>query len=506
MGQLAQRATNATRRFGRRAIAPRITDEAWRGQALAVAAALGLMVFMVRVLGGGWEKKFKIFFPDSFSFIKVAKQTPFSFAFYASERPVGFPTLIFLMGRSVVVTVVAQTLLYGIVYIAAVAVAMKLLARRESRVLCGFIIVLLAIEPKFAIWNTHILSESLGISLAVTTVLLWWRFSAEPSTRRLNWAGAATIGWLATRVSNVPPWAAVGVPALLLAGWLWKSADIELRKRLRIWGALTLAVCIGIGFAQASNGRDRYATINNVGTRVLTDKELTSWFVDQGMPLDAALVKRTGSDSFQNSWDMLRSPDLANFRHWADNGGQRTMLISYVRFAPHYISLLYDNLPSVLSYRMEAYDTFGVTARLPDPAPAELAGPTTPVGLLVWTILAAASLVLAFVRGRRVQAVVLGLLLLSSFADLYLAFVGDSVEVLRHMVGPLARMSLIMIVCVCIGFDALLEIVAGRPLRRRSMASDTTADATLGAADGAVEEGDGEPEAENERLTVEAVP
>lgn len=457
----------------RRAVAPRLDDPVWRGRTAYTLGALGLMVFMVRVLGAGWEGKFHIFFPDSFSFMKVAKQTPLSFAFYASERPIAFPTLLFLLGRSTVVTVVVQTMLYGTAYLVAVTIASRTLLQRQARWLCGLLILLIAIEPRFALWNTHILSESIGMTLAVLSVVLWWRFSRDPSIRHLNWAGAVTVIWLTARDSNVPPWTAVGVPALLLASWLWKSAGPSLRKALRIWGALTLAVCIGIGLAQASNGRDRYATINNVGTRVLTSKELTAWFVDQGMPLDDALRARTGSDSFQNSWDMLRSPDLENFRHWADNGGQRTMLISYVRFAPHYIRLMYADLPGILGYRDIDYDAFGVTARLPDPAPAQINGPSSRVGLLVWTLLAIGGLALAAVRRRTLQAAVLGLLLLSSFVDLYLAYVGDSVEVLRHMVGPLARMSLIMVVCVCIGIDALIELARDRQLPwRRSYETD----------------------------------
>jgi hypothetical protein len=61
-----------------------------------------------------------------------------------------------------------------------------------------------------------------------------------------------------------------------------------------------------------------------------------------------------------------------------------------------------------------------------------------------------------------VQSVVLGLLLLSCLVDLYMAYVGDSVEVQRHMVGPLSRMAVVCVLCVCTGIDTVLIQVRRR--------------------------------------------
>jgi hypothetical protein len=258
---------------------------------------------------------------------------------------------------------------------------------------------------------------------------------------------------------------------------------------MRIWAVVTLVVCIGVTAAQAANGRNRYATMNNVGLRVLPNHQLTEWFQDQGMPVDDALLERTGKSSFDNSWDMLTSPDLAEFRDWADTRGQRTTLISYFRFAPHWTRKLWHDLPVILASDQSAYDKFGVSERLPDPPPLQLAGPTTRNGLKVWTLIAVTGLVLAVVRRRHVQAIVLGLLLVSSFIDLYMAYVGDSVEVQRHMVGPLSRMSLIMIICLGIGVDCALESLRGVRIHP--------------AGDAAVDEAD---LVDDEARTVELVP
>ena len=77
MSRLATRVSTAVQRFTQRAVMPRLRDASWRGLAAAVLATLGLMIFMVRVIGAGWPERFTIFFPDSFSFKRAAKLTPF---------------------------------------------------------------------------------------------------------------------------------------------------------------------------------------------------------------------------------------------------------------------------------------------------------------------------------------------------------------------------------------------------------------------------------------------
>lgn len=437
------------------------SERTWRSSVAIVCASVGLMLFMVRVFGGLWPNEFKIFFPDSFSFLHVANITPLSPAFYAAERPIGLPTLLFVLGRSTELTIVVQTLLYGLAFLLSARIACVLLRQPAARLIAVFLIVRIGLEPRFALWNSHILSESLGMTLAVVSLVSWWRFSAEPTVARLRWASVATVAWLTARDSNVPTWIVVGVPALLIGSFWWKSAAPALRLAMRRWGVITLAVCLGVALAQASNGRNRYATLNNVGERVLTDEQLTNWFVDQGMPMSTALLERRGKNSFDDGSKMLNSPDLAEFRAWARGAGQREMLYSYVGLAPHWIRAFNADLPVILKTEQIGYDAFHVSRRLPSAPSSQLGGPTTRGGLVVWTIVAAAGLALA-ARRRGLQSIVLALLLVSSFVDLYIAYVGDSLEVQRHMVGPLSRMAVIMVICVAVGIDALLVNIKQR--------------------------------------------
>ena len=53
--------------------------------------------------------------------------------------------------------------------------------------------------------------------------------------------------------------------------------------------------------------------------------------------------------------------------------------------------LLRHDLPGLLRYDQSAYDAFGVAKRLPGMVPGQLTGPTTLMGLGVWTMIATAS-------------------------------------------------------------------------------------------------------------------
>ena len=84
--------------------------------------------------------------------------------------------------------------------------------------------------------------------------------------------------------------------------------------------------------------------------------------------------------------------------------------------------------------------------------------------LAVALVASTAGAVLA-ARRRRALGLFAGFLLIPAWIDLYLSYAGDAVEVNRHLVGALSRLSVAMVVVVAIGVD-----------RRRSMGDDAVLD------------------------------
>jgi hypothetical protein len=278
--------------------------------------------------------------------------------------------------------------------------------------------------------------------------------------------------WLVVRDAHVLPATVVSVPVLLLVAWLGKSLGDGIRRTLALGAAIVLLTAVYSYFAQSSSHRATLSFHNVVGVRILPDRQLTNWFADHGMPLDDALRTRTGKSGLDDDFYKSTDPAFAKYRHWARGAGPRALAESLVVEGPHYVDLLYDDLPSVLRADVHYYDTQGVYNRLPREMPLQLGGPTTRKGLTIWLAVAAAALaaalVLAFTfqRRRGIGVVVFGAsALVLTLLELYTTWVGDPLEVQRHLVGTLSRLSVIFLVIIASAVDVGLDAWRARPPR-----------------------------------------
>nr|MBA3286670.1 hypothetical protein [Acidimicrobiia bacterium] len=420
--------------------------------ALLHLGAIGAAVFLVRVLGAGWFDGYPVFFPDSSSFAAVAERGPFTGRFWFDQRPIGFPLLMSLFGAGDVRTiVVVQSLLYVGAFAALLIVVVKAMGTWPARIVGVLWIAALAAQPRFALWNTHVLSESTSLTAGIAAIAAWWWFGRAPTVRRTWVAVGATVWWLLTRDSDVVPYAAVVAPAMLMASWRWRSGATDVRRALRAGAVVGLAVCAYLSVSQDVSDRNIYPVINNVGQRILPDAAMTSWFEDRGLPLDDELRSHTGRHAFDDDLALLEDPALAEFRAWAAGAGQRWQVISFVVKAPFWLGEMGADLGPLLATDHAAYDEFGVTRHLPS-AVLGIDGPRSTRQLWCWSAGAAVAVALAL-RGRRLRVlgVVTGVALAASFVDLYLSYVGDSLEVGRHLVGPLSRLSVSLVLAVALG-------------------------------------------------------
>jgi hypothetical protein len=223
-------------------------------------------------------------------------------------------------------------------------------------------------------------------------------------------------------------------------------------------------------FAQSSSHRATLSFHNTIGVRVLPDEHLRTWFEHHGMPLDDALRSRTGKSGLDDDFYKSTDPAFATYRHWARGAGPRALAQSLVVQAPHYYDLMYNDLPSLLSADVQYYDTQGVYNRLPRDMPAQLGGPTTRRGLTTWLVLAGAGLVagfaLALQRKRGLGLVVFGTTtLVLTLVELYTTWAGDPLEMQRHLIGTLSRLSIVLVVVIASAADTVLDAWSSRAPR-----------------------------------------
>lgn len=435
------------------------------GRRLALYASAVLVgLFVVRLLGEPWTSHFPPKYPDAFNpgradtYYAVAGLTPFRPSFYTAPRPIVYPAFIWLLARDSAVIVMAQTFVYCAAVGVLCATAWRYLHTRLIGGLVVISLVLIAVEARFALWTTQILSESLGISLALLAIATWWRFAAEPTPRRAVWPWVWTIAWLLERDAHTIPVAVVIVPIAIAVALLARDLNEDVKRRLLTGALIALVACVYVYVAQSHSGRNRYSLQSNVGIRILPDPSLRQWFVDGGMPVNDALLGRTGRNAFDDNRLFDTDPALARFRAWADGPGGRRMLESLALRAPDWYRMLDRQAPSILAYNYNDYDNYGVLNRLPRRAPLQLGGPDTRKGVVVWLGLAVVGLVGALVLApRRGPLIFAAGGLAVALVDIYSSFAGDPLEVSRHLVGPLNRLSVMLVIAIAIAADALWQ-------------------------------------------------
>jgi hypothetical protein len=413
-------------------------------------------VMTTRVIAGSWNSKFPIEFPDSFSYIKVADFGPLSLNFWFGERPLLTPLLLWVVGGGVREFVLAQTLLYFIAAATLCYVGMRVFSSNIARIISTVCVLSIATQSRYALWNSHLLSESLGMSTSIVSVIAWLWYSHEQSKKSITLAWIATAVWMLARDSNT---AVTIIVAVSLTASLFILRNRNASKSSKDFRVAAVALILIGSFAyigQNVSGRNDNPVMNNIGQRILPNSQLLDWYEDRGMPVSDVLLERTGKNAFDDQWKMLTEPELESFREWSRESGQFWQLVSFIRFAPHWISQSVNDLDGKLAYDYHDYDKFKISDKLPDGSWLRIGGPQSQLALLIWLFLAVLSLSMVWKSNNRVRAIILTLLLASCFVDYFISWVGDSVEVNRHLVGPFFRTSIILSVILASGANTYL--------------------------------------------------
>lgn len=441
-----------------------------------VAAGLTVLLLM-RLFGPRWSDGFPSDFPDSASYLEVADRGPFNGRFWFGERPILLPLLAWLLARNVLLIVVVQSLLSVAATWWSVIVVRSVVRNPIARWAAIVMLLGVAVQPRFALWNTLLLSESLSMTAGTAMIATWVWCAADTTPRRVAAAVATTGVWALARDSNVAIVVVFVVPVMFLAARQLRERTPAVTRRLQISIGVLLLVALFAFIGQTASQRNRYPTLNVIGQRVLVSDELTDLYRSFGMPDDAAVMERTGHSSFDDGYKMLRAPELSNLREWAKSRGQLVHLWSLVRESPTLAADVWRDSPSILRENFGAYDQFGVALRLPSRLPLGLEGPRDRSSLVLWGVLAALLLgAMALAPAVRRQCPVLVVAYITLVADGYLSWLGDSVEVHRHMIGVLARSGVVMAFIIGIGGDAVMELLrrlAVQPADAETAATDS---------------------------------
>ena len=437
----------------------RVADDrrrAHRQQHRRYAVCIAVAFLLIRLLGPAWRTGFPDAFPDSSSYRAVANAGLLSWDFWFGPRPPTYPLLIWLVGPSARAVVVAQTLIAVLAWGWLLSTLVTSLRSRWVAAIAATMLVSIALQTRWIFWHTALLTESLSSSLAVAGVAAWWRWWQRPTTFRTAAAAAIAIAWMLLRDSNAVTLLVVAAPAFVTVLLAERRSSTEHRRGLAI---VLTAVIVAGGFsvtAQVVSDRGETSLHNNVTLRYLTDPDMLGWMEARGMPVSAALRERAGADAWADGEAMLRSPDLAEYRDWADGRGRAAVAASFVLRADWYLARAHREAPLYTGTDHLAYDTFAVAEQFPERPLWRFDPVDSRSTVYLWTALVIAATGLLFVRRRR-WGWFAAFLFVPVLVDGYLGFAADAVEVGRHLVGPMLRFSVTAVVIVALAADVELR-------------------------------------------------
>ena len=422
-----------------------------RDHSRTVFAVVGLL-FLLRLLGAKWRQGFPVQFPDSATFLDAARLGPFSADFWLNDRPTGIPLVLWLVRSNVRAFILLQSL----VYVGAVAHLCRTILRAfTSRGLAWLtcaLVAALCMQTRFALWNLEVLSESLSLSAVILGVSFVIRIARNPERDDVRSLTACILAILLMRDASM----VLGVIALVVFVVVTRLVrDPRMRRTLVRCTVAILVMLAYVTWAQADSQRYQYATINNVGLRILPDPAMTADFVSRGMPMSDELLARSGKSAWDDGSAFLVGPGLEEFRTWVHSGARTDQLVSFVRDIGFWQRIGSRDATSALSYDFVGYSRFGLSDRLPGNM-GILGGPATSGqywALFSLTVLAG----LAMVRNRstRRTGAVLVIMLASSAAYFASSLFADAIEVQRHSIGPMCMSILLFFLVIGFAIDSL---------------------------------------------------
>ena len=378
--------------------------------------------------------------PDSSDYLGNA-QAPLNFAFFVFPKPAGAALIDKLLGGDLARIVTLQTVL-SIVSWLALAAALTGLLRTPTLRLAAFPAVLLAGCCADVLAQTAvILTESLSISFFVLTLAALLILLQKPSLA----AGLAfvllAVFWGLIKESNG---LMLGATAVLLG-----LGGLLARRRAHLLAAALALFCAFLLFQGFSNLGDRwrFPLLNVIAQRVLTDPQKLDFFATQGMPVTPALLKLTGQWGYSNDHAFVNAAELRDFQEWLARSGKATF---YRYLLAHPASTLSDplrHLGQMLS-------------------PAD--NPLAPAAALLWLPLLLVSLQRLLQIPREALHWFCLAFLLLVYAQFFVAWNGDAMEIERHALS--ARMHLNLAICLSLLILTDIWLADGRPNLRLSPA------------------------------------
>ena len=365
---------------------------------------------------------------DSFDYLGLARHESVG-ALLAAHRPPVYPLFLKVLGENRQVVTWVQ-LVVGVAAWTWLAAATARNLRTQAGRAIGFVAILLVGSSLgVAQWDRVIGTESLSISLAVTTLaaVLWWWDRWTP-------AGIATICiagslWALLRDANAVMAGVLGIVVLVVAA-LRRSRRVP----FIVIGAVALSVSVAAMVSGNIGARWQQPMQNVVTLRQLASPERASFLLDHGLPLSRGAAQDLAGHCANPIGAFLckKVTDPA-FYQWIDNRSRSVYVRSWFAFPATTVWEPVAHEREMIGIRLPVAQATGTRLHAGFAQAIDtVAFPRGPMVLLAWIAVLAVGVAVLGSKRPIPLVWVASVLIALTYVHLWVVWNGDAAELARH--------------------------------------------------------------------------
>lgn len=392
-----------------------------------VMLVIFLLYAWIRVENSKFIREPRVGFGDTHEFLEASAVPVFSESFWISIRPPVVPLMYKLVGGDIQKIFQFQ-LWFSILGWSFLSFAAASVTRSKLiKIAIFFIVLAFSLSEEIIMWDYIILGDSISISIMALYVASALMLLSKWSRIRFLFLVVAASFFAFVRDDFAYYILMSGIVVLIL---LVRSKNW---KRIILVSIVFVILFLGSNALASKSLRWYRPVLNTISLRILPNPQYLNYFESRGMPVNQALMERSGKHLHADNNALVVDSRLVEFRNWVQENGKR----EYINFLWFFKADAFQNVfgdakiifsPNVYYYTATRFRPIITDARI-----EELLFPMR-FGFLLFfvsNLIATACLVVGLYERKTVWLAPLALILLN-YPQAFLVWNADANDMARH--------------------------------------------------------------------------
>jgi hypothetical protein len=375
---------------------------------------------------------------DSFDYLALARHDSIG-GVLAAHRPPVYLLFLKLLGENRQLVTWVQILVALAAWVWLAAATARNLRSRPGRAIGFLAILFVGSSLGMAQWDRVIGTESLSISLGVTTMaaVLWWWDRWSPLGVAAVCASATL--WALLRDANAAMVGVAGVVVLVVA-----ATRRGIRRPLILIGVVALAASVGAIVSSNIGVRWRQPMQDVVTLRLLSSPERASFLLRHGLPLSRAEAHDLAGQCANPVGAFLcKKVTNQRFYDWIDQRSRSVYARSWFAFPATTAWEPLAHEREIIGIRLPVAEITGTQLHAGFAEPVDVvAFPRSPIVVLAWIAILAVGVALLGARRPIPLASIACALIALTYVHLWVVWNGDAAELARHGLAASLQLAL----------------------------------------------------------------